>query len=234
MLREVTKDEFTREVYQNIKEDYKDARQGVKSPYFLLNYKGTYHGLMKKFGYSEAKAKFIERSHLTLYKVYYAYVDSKLDQAETTGFVRLAFGLKLRTPTIKAGVLGGADKSDVEQEGRSAGNALFQSYGMLTLRAFSTFMREVWSHKDYSTTIFPIITIYDSIYLDIPNDLECLDWVNRHLITAMENISGCPELEHPEVKLGAELEVCISSWAETITLPNNSSKEEIYQLLNKD
>ena len=234
MLIEVTKDEYIRAVYQNIKEDYKDARQGVKSPYFLLNYKGTYHGLMKKFGYSEAKAKFIEKSHLNLYNVYYSYVDSKLDQAETTGFVRLAFGLKLRTPTIKAGVLGGADKSDIEQERRSAGNALFQSYGMLTLRAFSTFMREVWNHKEYCVKVFPVITIYDSIYLDIPNDLECVDWVNKHLISAMENIDGCPELDHPQVKLGAELEVCITSWADTITLPNKASQEAIHNLLNKD
>ena len=187
---------------------------------------------MRKFGYSEKKAKFIERSHLKLYKVYYAYVDSMLDRAETTGFVRLAFGLKLRTPKIKAGVLGGVSKNDIEQERRSAGNALFQSYGLLTLRAFSSFMRKVWNHKDYYNQIFPVITIYDSIYLDIPNDLDCLYWVNKHLIEAMDNIDGCPELEHTDVSLGAELEV-MSSWDKPVKILNRSSKEVIYETLNK-
>jgi len=32
-----------------------------------------------------------------------------------------------------------------------------------------------------------------------------------------------PELAHPEVKLGAELDIFYPSWAQAITIPNNTS-----------
>jgi len=193
-----------------------------------------YIGLMRQFGFTEKKAKFIENSHKAMYKDYYSYVDSKLDEAETTGYVVLAFGLRLRTPLMKAGLKGGVAKYQIEQERRSAGNALFQSYSMLTMRAFSSFMRRVWSHSEYSADIRPVVTIYDSIYLDIPNDLDCLKWVNDNLIECMQDISGCTELDHPIVKLSSELEVYTPSWNSATVLPNYSSHDEIYDKLNKD
>jgi DNA polymerase-1 len=189
---------------------------------------------MRKFGFTEDKAKFIETSHKAMYKDYYDYVNAELDKAESLGYVRLAFGLRLRTPLIKAGLKGGVPKYQIEQERRSAGNALFQSYSMLTMRAFSSFMRRVWSHKEYFSEVRPVVTIYDSIYLDVPNDLLCVKWVNDNLIECMQDISGCTELSHPIVKLSSELEVYTPSWNNAIVLPNCLSHKQIYSKLNKD
>ena len=230
MKRKVSKEEWIASVINNIKKDKGSVRQGAKSPYFLLNYKGCYIGLMNQFGFSEKKSKFIENSHKKLYKGYYKYVDSQLDQAKIDGYVTLAFGLKLRTPYIADPK---APKFKVEQERRSAGNALFQSYGMMTLRAFSRFMDRVWNHKEYRTQVFPVVTIYDSLYIDIPNDIDCLHWCNENLIECMKLMDGCPELVHPEISLGADLEVLYPSWNDKKTIPNNASKELILDLLNQ-
>jgi DNA polymerase-1 len=231
MLREITKDEYIKGIINNVGEDEKDTRQSAKSPYFLLNYRGMYIGLCKKFGFTKVKGKFIEKAHKELYNVYYKYVSDQLDKAETLGYVTLAFGLRLRTPMIHKGIKGGVPQYKIEQERRSAGNALFQSYGLLTIRAFSSFMRRVWNHVYYYDKVFAVVTIYDSIYVDLPNDLECLKWVNDNLIDCMKDISGCPELEHPIVKLNSDLELYYPSWADSTKIPNNSSEEEIAILL---
>ena len=42
---------------------YPKLRQDSKSPTFLLTYMGTYHGLMKQFGFSEFMARNIEDSY---------------------------------------------------------------------------------------------------------------------------------------------------------------------------
>ena len=186
---------------------------------------------MRKFGFSKKKAKFIEKSHKTLFKEYYQYISDRLDEAQVTGFVRLAYGLKLRTPVIKAGIKGGASKQAIEQERRSAGNALFQSYGLMTMRAFSKFMEMVRNHKEYYYQVRPIITIYDSIYLDIPNDIDCLHWCNENLIKCMRDITGCPELSHPIISLESDLEVFYPSWSDPISLSNGLSKQEILDKL---
>jgi DNA polymerase-1 len=182
---------------------------------------------MKKFGFSEEKAKFIEESHKNLYKVYYDYINRQIEKARIKGYVTLAFGLRLRTPRLVAREV---PKFALKSEQRSAGNALFQSYSLLTTRAFSRFMRRVWKHPLYCDKVFAIVTIYDSIYVDIPNDLDCLKWVNDNLIECMKDISDCPELQHDTVKLGSELELYYPSWANPITIPNNASMQQIEKI----
>jgi len=49
----------------------------------------------------------------------------------------------------------------------------------------------------------------------------------------MKLMDGCPELVHPEISLGADLEVLYPSWNDKKTIPNNASKELILDLLNQ-
>ena len=192
-----------------------------------------YLGLMHQFGYSEEKAKFIYDSHRELYKTYYEYVDAQLDKGKLKGYITLAFGLRLKTPKLEMGRTAGVPQYVLEQEARSAGNAIFQSYGMMTLRALSTFMRRVWVHKEYSSKIILVSTIYDSIYLDVPNELEVVHWVNKNLVECMKDTSGIEELNHKEIAIGAELEIMIGSWAKPLKLKNNISKQAIRETIAK-
>jgi len=231
MKRKVSKEEWIAEVINSVKENAGKVRTKAKSPYFALCYRGTYRTLMKNLGFSEKKAKFIEKAHKEKYKVYYDYVEDKLEKAKEIGYVQLAFGLRLRTPLLSDN---NAPEHKVEKEIRSAGNALFQSYSLLTTRAFSRFMRRVWNHPEYATQILPVVTIYDSIYLDIPNDIECLYWVNENLIECMKMMDGCEELVHSDIALGADLEVLYQSFNTKVAIPNNTSIEDIINILEEE
>jgi DNA polymerase-1 len=189
---------------------------------------------MNKFGYSEEKAKFICDAHRKLYKAYYDYIDKELDKAKLKGYVTLAFGLRLRTPKLVLGTTSGVPKYELESEERSTGNALFQSYGLMTLRALSDFMRRVWSHPEFSSDIILVSTVYDSIYLDVPNDLEIVHWVNVNLVECMKNTSHIEELEHVDIPIGAELEIMIGSWASPLKLKNGISENDILETVKRN
>ena len=215
----------------SIKEKFPAIRQKSKNPTFALTYQGTYHTLMKNLGFSEDKAKQIEKNYHELYKVSDQWVESKLDEASRTGYVEVAFGLRVRTPllgkTIKA-----KRPYEAQAEGRTAGNALGQSYGLLNNRAVNEFMERVWNHPEYRYLIKPIALIHDAIYLLIADKLEIVDWVNRNLIECME-WQELPEIKHDKVKLGAALDIFYPTWADDLTLPNKASRREINELCIK-
>lgn len=60
---------------------------------------------MDHFGFSEEKAKQIEKAYHDLYKVSDDWVKSHLKDAENKGYVTCAFGLKVRTPLLNACVM---------------------------------------------------------------------------------------------------------------------------------
>ena len=62
--------------------------------------------LMKNCGFSEEMAKNIENNFKELYKASIEYVNNKLEEASETGFVEVAFGLRLRTHAIKKAIWG--------------------------------------------------------------------------------------------------------------------------------
>ena len=192
-----------------------------------MNYGGTSIGLKRKFGFSDDKAKFIEDSHHEMYKVYYSYVKDKVNQAKIDGYVTLAFGLRLRTPVLKASNETNIPSYIIEQEERSVGNALFQSYGLMTLNALSNIMNEVWDHPVYFDRIVPVSTIYDSLYFELDNDLDQLVWLNKVIVRNMKDITEIPELHHPELELGADVEVLYPDWSSPIKIKNGASKEDV-------
>lgn len=70
------------------------------------------------------------------------------------------------------------------------------------------------------------------MYLVIKDDIECVKWVNDALIEEM-SWQELPEIYHPDVKLGAELDL-FPNWSNPITLPNNASESEIEAIVAKE
>ena len=215
-----------------IKKKYPELRQDSKAPTFLLTYGGTYHGMMSNLGWSEEKSKAIEKGYHDLYQVSDAYVQERLKQASIDGYVEVAFGLRVRTPLLKQVIYGTRGMPyEASAEGRTAGNALGQSYGLLNNRAAVDFMRKVWASK-YRYDIKPVALIHDAIYILIRNDVEVVEFANRELIKSMQ-WQELPEIQHPTVKLGAALDIFYPDWAHAITLPNKADQKIIMELCSK-
>lgn len=211
----------------------KDAvkRSESKPISFALQYFGTFLTLMRNCGLSKKKAVNIEDRFNALYAVSRKWVNSKLEEATHTGYVVLAFGLKLRTPKLSK-VIWDSEKIPKEalSESRTAGNALSgQSYGLLNSRAVLEFMRRVRASK-YRLEIKTCTVIHDAIYLRMANRYEVVEWVNTNLVECMQ-WQELPELQHEQIKLNAELDL-FPSWDKPITLPNNANIETIFNKVN--
>ena len=210
---------------------FPDVRQDSKAPTFALTYQGMWVTLMNKLGWSEEKAKNVEAKFKELYAESIAWVQQKLMQASIDGHVTVAFGLRVRTPLLGQTLRGRHNTPFIaEAEGRTAGNALGQSYGLLNNRACNEFMEKVWA-SPYATDILPIAMIHDAIYLIIKDDVNVVHWVNKELIKSMQ-WQELPELKHDTVKLGAELSLFHPTWANEIVLPNHASVQEITNIVN--
>jgi DNA polymerase-1 len=215
-----------------IKKKYPELRQDSKAPTFLLTYGGTYHGMMSNLGWPEDKSKAIEKGYHDLYQVSDAYVQKRLKQASIDGYVEVAFGLRVRTPLLKQVIYGTRGMPyEASAEGRTAGNALGQSYGLLNNRAAVAFMKKVWASK-HRYDIKPVALIHDAIYILIRNDVEVVEFANRELIAAMQ-WQELPEIQHPTVKLGAALDIFYPDWAHATTLPNNADQKTILELCSR-
>lgn len=231
-LKEISKEQFNVDEINNIEISNKPQRDASKAPTFLLTFGGSWVGLMKNCGFSEAEAKRIEANYHALYKESDDWVKAKIETACSTGYVQLAFGLRLRTPLLSKSILGNSHTLyQAEAEARTAGNAVSgQSYGLLNNRAAIAFMKRVWASK-WRLDIKPVALIHDAIYLVIKDDIECLEWVNNALIEEM-SWQELPELMHPDVKLKANLEVFYPSWAHEIKLPNHATQEELQNVID--
>jgi DNA polymerase-1 len=220
------------ESINSIATKYPDLRQLSKSPTFLLTYMGTWKGLMKQFGFTKKMAKRIENNYHDLYKVNDKWVMDQIRKAGKTGYVELAFGLRLRTPILPQVVIDSdAIPYQAHKEIKTAGNALGQSYGLLNTRAGNAFMQRVWNSR-YATKVLPISQIHDSQYFMIENTLSCVKWVNDNLIECME-WNELEPIQHPIVKLGGQLEIYYPDWANPIKIPNRASIQELQKLLKE-
>lgn len=216
----------------SLKITHPDLRQESKGATFALTYAGTWRTLVNNLGFSEEKAKAIEAGYHDLYKVSDDYIQSRLEQASKDGFVEVAFGLRVRTPLLKQVVFGSNHiPFEAQAEGRTAGNAMGQSYGLLNNRAAVDFMQKVWK-SPHRYKIKPVSLIHDAIYLLIKDEIEVVDWANIELIKSMQ-WQELPELQHNTVKLGAALDLFWPSWAHPHTLPNNTSIKEIISISKK-
>lgn len=201
-------------------------RQESKAPTFALTYQGTAFTLMNNLGWSKAKAEAVEANYHSLYKVSDDYVAERLKQAAKDGYVEVAFGLRVRTPLLKQVMWGGPRVPYAAQaEGRTAGNALGQSYGLLNNRAANAFMAKVWA-SPFRYDVLPVALIHDAIYLIIRDRQDVVEWVNNNLIQEMR-WQELPEIQHDQVKLGAALDIFWPDWAHPVTLPNDALGAEL-------
>lgn len=209
----------------SIKHTYPHLRQESKIPTFALTYQGTWATLVKNIGLTREAAMSIEDQYHKLYKVSDDWVASKLEQATKDGYVTVAFGLRVRTPILAQTLLNKRNTPNAAgAEGRTAGNALGQSYGLLNNRAANEFMQRVHASK-YKYKISPIALIHDAIYLITEDSIGCVEWVNRNLVECME-WQELEEIKHGTVKLGAEIDI-FPTWDNPITIPNRATKREI-------
>ena len=209
------------ESINSIADKYKPLRQDSKVPTFLLTYGGTFKGIIEQCGFDEVKAKSIEKNYHILYQVSDDWVASHIKEATNTGYVTVAFGLRVRTPLLKQIVYkSGRVPYEAEAEGRSAGNALGQSWCLLNSRAGSEFMQKVRKSK-YRLDIRPCAQIHDAQYFLIRDDVQALKYANDNVVQACE-WQDDPLIYHDEVKLGGTFTVFYPTWAEECDIPNGA------------
>lgn len=216
----------------SIKKLYPHWRQESKPPTFALTYQGTYITLMANCGFTSQLAKSIEASYHNLYHVSDKWVADKLEQACKDGYVTLAFGLRLRTPLLKQVVLG-TSKTPYEAaaEGRTAGNALGQSYCMLNSRAGSEFMEKV-RKGPHRLVIKPCAQIHDAGYFLIKDDMEVLLYTNEHMVKAV-SWQEDPALHNEHIKMSGELSIFYPNWKEEMTIPNNATIADVQNRISE-
>lgn len=220
------------ESINSVQKKYKPLRDRSKNPTFALTYQAQWPTLVKKYNFTPEEAKGIEAKYHELYKVSDAWVDDKLQQAARVGYVTIAFGLRLRTPLLHQ-VIRGTSKTpfQAEAEGRTAGNALGQSYCLLNTRAGIDFNGRV-RKSEFRKDIKPCAQIHDAGYFLIRDDLKTLMFTNEHLVKAVQ-WQELPEIWHDEVKLGGEFGIFYPSWEKEITIPNNATESEIIEIVDK-
>lgn len=210
----------------SIQDRYPDWRQKSKTPTFALTYDGTYRTLMTGSGLPEDQARLIYDRYHELYAVSDAWVAKQLEQASKDGYITVAFGLRVRTPLLKQTIRKTRSTPyAAEAEGRSAGNALGQSWCMLNNRAASGFMGQV-RRSEFRLDIRPCAHIHDAQYYLFRDDLRVLTYANVHLVKEVYWQED-PAIAHPEVKLGGELSVYYPTWAEECTLANGADADAI-------
>lgn len=196
-----------------------------------MTYQGTFRTLMSKCGFTEQNAQRIEKAYHELYKVSDEWVKAHLDQASKDGYVTCAFGLRLRTPLLKQ-VVKGTSKTpyEAEAEGRTAGNALGQSWCLLNNRAGIEFNSLVRSNK-YKYDILPVAMIHDAQYFLIRDDPEVVTWANKNLVKAVQ-WQNDPAIYHDVVKLGGEFSIFYPDWAHELSIPNKCDENQLIDIVN--
>jgi len=207
-------------------------RKNSKPTTFALQFFGNYKTLMNNQGYSEEKSKRLVDAFHKLYAKYFETINDILDQGMKDGYVTVAFGLRIDTPAMAKSIANtSVTPATVDAERRSVGNAISQSYGQMNTKAADDFMRRVWASK-YRYTVHMQNVIHDAIYTFGPSDLECVKWVNDNLIECM-CMQTDPHIQHPDVGLEAELDIFYPTWADSFTVPNSATEQEIQECIKQ-
>lgn len=229
-IKEVSHIEY--DVYQinNLKKEHSFLREASKQITFPLQYFGTAKTLEDTCGLNQEEAIAIYNNYHNLYSVSKEWVDNKIYQSSLDGFSTLAFGLRLRTHKL-ATINWNFIDSETKAEARSAGNAMTQSYGLLTNRAANEFRLRVLN-SEYRNKIQIVALIHDAIYLEFDQSLEICKWINDNLIECMR-WNELPELQHDKVKLSANLEIFHPNWSTPTEIPNGSTEQEILRIFQQ-
>jgi len=211
------------------KKEQKDIRDQAKAPSFALQYGGTWKTLVTNIGLPEDVARAIEIGYHELYSGLGDFTKKNTEFGSEHGFVECAFGLRLRTP-ILAKTLVGKESTPYEaaSEGRSASNAVTQSWGQLMNRALIATEKRL-KGSGFEDKIFAANTIHDAGYFIIKNEPEVIKWLNDTLTEEMR-WNAHPSIYSEEVLMEAELDIG-KSWDKQYTLKNHLSVKEIEEFL---
>lgn len=215
----------TVESINSIEKKYPLLRFESKKPTFALTYQGTWHTMVKNLGFSAQDAKRIEASYHELYKESDIWTEEQLKFATEHGYVECAFGLRLRTPILGRTIR--TLKNNIyiaDKEGRSAVNAITQSWGMLINRTAIAIINKI-IYSNYYDKIYPINTIHDAIYFLFLNDPIVIQWLNTNLIREMK-WNDHPKIQSTDVPMGANLSIG-KNWADQHDLSNSALLAEI-------
>ena len=211
---------------------YEKLRGKSKAPTFALTYQGTYKTLMKNCGFSQTEAKEVEDRYHVLYEASDKWIQGKLSDASRDGYITAAFGLRVRTPLLKQTMRGlRSTPFEAEAEGRTAGNALGQSWCLLNSRAASEVMGQVRDSK-YRLDIRPCAHIHDAQYYLVRDDIETVQYLHRIIVKAV-NWQDHDDIRHPDVHLGGELSLFYPTWANEMEIKNGASNDDIYGYIEK-
>ena len=178
----------------------------------------------------------VESKYRQMYAASIEYVERKLEQATHDGYITVAFGLRVRTPLLAQTVLGtNKTPKEAAAEGRTAGNAMGQSYCMLNSRAASAFMKKV-RRSSHRLDIKPCAHIHDAqYYLVRDGAYDSLVYINTHLPKEVA-WQDDPEIWHDEVKLSGSCEIFYPNWNHGFDIPNGADvptiKTKIREHLN--
>lgn len=197
-----------------------------------LAYQGTWFTLVQNCGISKDEAKSIEANYHTLYVVSDEWVQDKLKQASVDGYVTVAFGLKVRTPRIAQCIWGSSTMPyEAKAEGRTAGNALGQSYGLLNNRAAVSYQTEYWN-SPHRTSILPSCHIHDAQYFLLRQNIDVIHYHNDRLPFHM-SWQELEEIKHDEVKISGDVELFYPSWEHKLGLPPHADKDTLLTLMKE-
>ena len=88
---------------------------------------------------------------------------------------------------------------------------------MLNSRAMNKVMEQV-DAMGLTQDILPVAMIHDATYYLVRNDVKVIETINR-LAVEQAYWNDHPDIYHPEVGLGGQLDLFYPSWATPITLP---------------
>ena len=223
--------EETVESINSISNCYKEIRQDSKGPTFALTYDGTWRTLTKNCGFSVEVSKQIVSNYKEMYKVSIAYKEARIIEASECGYTTVAFGLRVRTPLTKEYGHNNQKVYESVAEGRTAKNAMGQSYGMLNNRAMFKIYKSVLD-LNLGSEILPSCAIHDANYWLVRKNVDNLTTLNS-LVSKEMSWCGLKEISHDSVGLSGELDIFYPSWATPTTLPNFASKEDILEIVKK-
>lgn len=196
--------------------EIKELRQTSKGVTFGASYGAFPKKISESIGCSlEEGERIFNAYHNDLYPEITDYRENYiLKSAKQHGEIHMLLGASLRTDN--------ADK-DI----RTLNNASIQSFSAITLVAGAQFTELTKSeHKQDEAKIFNMV--YDAIYIEADLNPYTIKWVNDNLIPLMTQ----QYLENEDIPNAAECDIGFNL-AETITLPNNASIEEIEEALTK-
>lgn len=191
-------------------------RSESKGVSFGLAYGAYPPKVAKSIGCSMAVAQQIfDNYHNVLYPGVTAYKnDYVLPTVEQHGYIHLNYGLRLFSNNPKKDI-------------RTLANATMQGYSVLTQTSLVEF--DKWIEDNGLRDRIKIVNIiHDALYMEMDDDLDLITLVNNTLPAIMTR----EFVTNQSVQISAELDFGYNL-KDVVTIPNNATKQQIKELLNK-